>query len=123
MIWYIIVGIIVLIGVALVLSCVWEVDATTLFTYDKNGTEKKDAEDIEEYRSNPSVILEALKETYPEDCEADVKYANEHKRDVNSYILSDLRYRRLPCKRYIKKKIQVASYWYEEPRGICGWDL
>jgi hypothetical protein len=112
MIWYIIVGIIVLVGVVLVLSCVWEVEATTHHTYDKTGTDKKDAEDIDEYRSNPSVILQALKETYPEDYKNDEKWAKENKRDVEAYILNDLRYRRLPCRRYIKKKIQVASYWY-----------
>ena len=61
MIWYIIVGIIVLIGVALVLPCVWEVDKTNCYTYDKNGTEKKDAEDIEEYRSNPPTSHQSLK--------------------------------------------------------------
>ena len=102
MIWYIIVGTILLGMVALLLSAVWEVDKTTCFAYDKNGAEKRDAEDIDEYKSNPSVILEALKEIYPEDYEKEGKWATEHKRDVDSYVLGELRYRRLPCRRYTK---------------------
>ena len=121
MIWYIIVGVVVLLAIILIITSIWEVDKTNCYAYDKNGTVKRDAEDIDEYRSNPSVILEALKEIYPEDYAREEKWATEHKRDVDSYILGELRYRRLPCRGYIKKKIQVADYWSEEPRAIAGY--
>ena len=121
MIWYIIVGTILLGMIALLLSAVWEVDVTTHFTYDKNGTEKKDAEDIDEYRSNPSVILEALKEIYPENYAKAEKWATEHERNVDSYVLGELRYNRLPCRGYIKKKIQVDDYWYEAYRSVTAY--
>lgn len=122
MIWYIIVGTITLIAITLIITSIWEIEATSHYKYDEQGPDKADARNLDEWKTNQDLIIEALKAKYKEEWERDIKYYTEHGRSepVNA-TLDDLKYHNLPCKRYYTRKIQLRSYWHEEPRAIAGF--
>lgn len=122
MIWYIIVGIITLIAVVLIVTSIWEIDATKHYRYDPEGKERRETEDLDEWKTNLNVISQALKENYPEEWERLIKYYKERDNaDPEDKARKELRYRYLPCKIRYERKLQVDSYWYEKARAIAGY--
>lgn len=122
MIWYIIVGTITLIAISLIISSIWEVDKEKHYTYNPKAGYRIDARYLDEYETNPEVVKQALKEMYTEEWERNVKYYKERDcADPEAKALSELKYRTLPCRLYIKRKIQRYDYWYETARSIAGY--
>lgn len=120
MIWYIIVGIITLIAVVLIITSIWEVDTTKHYKYDPEGKDRADARDLDEWETDKSLIAKALEETYPKDWKNKLEYYKDDDDPVRR-TLNTMRYESLPCKTYYKRKLQVGTYWYEEPRAIAGY--
>lgn len=122
MIWYIIVGIITLIAISLIVLSIWEVDTTKNYNYDPKGKDRADARDLDEYRTNPGIVKQALKETYPKAWENYIKYYTERGcTDPEDNALKELKYYTLPCRLYYKRKVQAVTYWYTQPIAICGY--
>lgn len=122
MIWYIIVGSILLFAILLIVSSIWEANKERHYTYNPKGGNRNDARNLDEYETNPSVIKQALKELYPEEWERNIKYYTERQsRDPEDNTLSEMKYHTLPCRLYFKSRIQLRDYWYETARSIGGY--
>ena len=120
MIWYNIVGAILLIAIILILSSIWEVSVTKLYTYDPAGKEKVSADNLAEYNICPDEVLKALKNIYAEDYR--VKYIKfKDKPNCDALILETMRFYYLPAKVHHKKSLQVSDYWWEAARAITGF--
>ena len=121
MIWFIIVGVLLLGMVILLLSGVWEIEKTEVYHLDKNGKRKAYIKDTQEWKDIPEgqegPLYESLKDEIPE------KYADYQKRVKAKESHPDyyIKNTEVKVRVEVRRKIQVTNYWYENARSIAAY--
>ena len=121
MIWFIIVGAILLGMVILLLSGVWEIEKTEVYYLDKNGRRKVCLKYTQEWKNTPEgeegPLYDSLKDELGE------RYVDYQKRLKAKESSPDYYLENVEVKVRVKihRKIQVASYWYENARSIAAY--
>lgn len=121
MIWFIIVGAILLGMVILLLSGVWEIEKTKVYYLDKNGRRKVCLKYTQEWKNIPEgeegPLYDSLKDELGE------RYVDYQKRLKAKESSPDYYLKNVEVKVRVKihRKIQVASYWYENARSIAAY--
>ena len=121
MIWYIIVGAILLGMVILLLSGVWEIEKTEVYYLDKNGSRKVCLKYTQEWKNIPEgeegPLYDSLKDELGERY-TDYKKRVKAKESSPDYYLTNVEVR---VRVKIHRKIEVSSYWYENARSVAAY--
>ena len=120
MIWYIIVGSLLLICILILLVGTWEISPVESYYFDENGQSFVQAV-YTDYQQKQAAVLEYLKKKYPDKYKTEEGYAKKCRpQHVESYILYEMRFYEIPANKAVYKELKLRDYWPDTYRFIGG---